>query len=457
MKKKYVSLFLAAAMTVSMLAGCGSGSSASQAAPAESAAASTAEAAAESTPAEAASTAEAAAESTPAEAAPEADPDADLYGPKYDDWSAMTDEELYEQAKAEGEDPIVVYATSSKMLKVVEDFQEAYPGLTLEVSDLDNDEVLQKAKIEAENNNVVADVLQVKDSSGDVFYDYYEDGYIEPFYPQDISEKIDPDTLKYGYPLYASQSMWYYNTEIFPDGQPVTSWWNFIEKNEDGSYKYKIFTKEIGKETTYLALFAEFINHADEMAQAYKDLYGTDLEYTYDSSVFTQFQVPENNAGVEYLWRFSQMVQDGNVTFIGDGDELVQAVNNSDAEQPSLALASAGKISNRDESGYNIAWITNITPFTGLQNLEYMYLVSGTNKPAGARLFIRWITGGADGASGGLKAFMKEGNWPVRNDVTNDKNPVATVTECGAIAPNISAIYENFYDVLDMWTKWATE
>ena len=231
----------------------------------------------------------------------------------------MTDEELYEQAKAEGEDPIVVYATSSKMLKVVDDFQEAYPGLTLEISDLDNDEVLQKAKIEAENNNVVADVLQVKDSSGDVFYDYYEDGYIEPFYPQDISEKIAPDALKYGYPLYASQSMWYYNTEIFPDGQPVTSWWNFVEKNEDGSYKYKIFTKEIGKETTYLALFAEFINHADEMAQAYKDLYGTDLEYTYDSSVFTQFQVPENNAGVEYLWRFSQMVQDGNVTFIGEG------------------------------------------------------------------------------------------------------------------------------------------
>ena len=49
MKKKYVSMFLAAAMTVSMLAGCGSGSSASQAAPAESAAAPASEAAAEST------------------------------------------------------------------------------------------------------------------------------------------------------------------------------------------------------------------------------------------------------------------------------------------------------------------------------------------------------------------------------------------------------------------------
>ena len=53
------------------------------------------------------------------------------------------------------------------------------------------------------------------------------------FYPRDLSAKVDEDLLRYGYPLYASQSFWYYNTEAFPDGQPVTSWWQIIEKNED--------------------------------------------------------------------------------------------------------------------------------------------------------------------------------------------------------------------------------
>ena len=126
------------------------------------------------------------------------------------------------------------------------------------------------------------------------------------------------------------------------------------------------------------------------MAANYKEVYGEDLEYTYDASAFPN--VPANNAGVEYLWRFSQM----KITFIGDGDELVEAVHNSTADDPALALASAGKISNRDDSGYNIAWVV-LNPYNGLQNLEYLYVVNNCKHPAGARLFIRFVTGGADG------------------------------------------------------------
>ena len=48
------------------------------------------------------------------------------YGPIYDEWSDMTDEQLYELAKAEkGE--LTVYATSSKMLKAEKGFEELYP------------------------------------------------------------------------------------------------------------------------------------------------------------------------------------------------------------------------------------------------------------------------------------------------------------------------------------------
>ena len=43
----------------------------------------------------------------------------DFYGPIYDEWSEMTDEELYALAKDEvaKNGPINIYATSSKMLK----------------------------------------------------------------------------------------------------------------------------------------------------------------------------------------------------------------------------------------------------------------------------------------------------------------------------------------------------
>lgn len=376
--------------------------------------------------------------------------DSSFFGPIYDDWSKMTDEELYEQALEELKDgsSINVYATSSKMLKDKETFEEAFPGLTVEIMDLDSDEVMQKCVLEADSGNVQGDVLQVKDVNGQVFFEYYEDGYIAPFYPEDICSHISEDLLRYGYPLYASQSFWYYNTEAFPENQPIDSWWQIIERNDDGSQKYRLFAKEIGSETAYLSLFASFIVNAEQMEANYKEVYGEDLEYTYDASGFA-FDVPENNAGVEYLWRFSQM----KITFIGDGDELVKAVHNSTADDPALALASAGKISNRDDSGYNIAWLV-LNPYNGLQNIEYMYVVNSCKHPAGARLFIRYVTGGADGESGGFKPFQKEGNWPVRDDVKN-KNDM-TLVELNAKEPDLAAIYNVFLDTQDMWLYWLS-
>lgn len=434
--RKITALLLTLVMLLS-LAACGSQS-----------AASTPSAPKEDAPAAAPAEDSAAA---PADAAPAVE-DSAFFGPIYDDWSKMSDEELYAQALEEVKDgsTINIYATSSKMKKVQETFEEAFPGLKVDIMDLDNDEVLTKCRLEADSGNVQGDVLQVKDVNGDVFFGDYEDGYIAPFYPEDICAHIDAGLLRYGYPLYASQSFWYYNTEAFPDGQPIDSWWQIIERNEDGSQKYRLFTKEIGSETAYLSLFASFIVNADQMAANYKEVYGEDLEYTYDPSGF-DFEVPANNAGVEYLWRFSQM----KLTFIGDGDELVKAVDNSTADDPALALASAGKITNRDDSGYHIAWVV-LNPYNGLQNLEYMYVVNNCKHPAGARLFIRFVTGGADGESGGFKPFAKEGNWPVRDDVKDKKNDM-TLAELNAAEPDLAAIYNVFLDTQDMWIYWLSQ
>lgn len=54
-------------------------------------------------------------------------PGENYYGPYYDDWSEKTDDELYEEALTE-DTTINVYATSSKMMKVEESFEETYPG-----------------------------------------------------------------------------------------------------------------------------------------------------------------------------------------------------------------------------------------------------------------------------------------------------------------------------------------
>ena len=440
MKKKLFALLMALVMVLS-LAACGGDKGGDTQAPADSGT---------STGTEQPSDGGDAAPTTDLKLGYDMDTGENVYGPYYDEWSDMTDEELYELALKE-DTTINVYATSSKMLKEEEPFEEAFPGLDLVVSDLDSDEVLSKARMENETGNITADVLQTKDVNGEVFHEYYDKGVIEPFYPRDICAHIPEENLKYSYPLYSSQAFWYYNTEAFPDGQPINSWWEIIEKDDAGNQKFALYTKEIGQETAYLSLFASFIINADEMAQSYKDTYGKDLEYTYDASSFA-FEVPENNAGVEYLWRFTQ----AKMTFIGDGDELVLAVHNSTKDQPALALASAGKIENREESGYNIDWCINLSPYTALLNTEAMMVVQGCNSPAGARLFIRFVTGGADCQSGGLKPFTKMGNWPLRDDFVDEKNP-AKLAELGARSNDLVSIYNIYPDVQDMWMYWLNQ
>lgn len=362
-------------------------------------------------------------------------------------WNDMSEEDLIAQAKEESGD-IVVYGISSRIEKICDLFNEKYgaDGLNAVAYDLDQTEAISKVRTEAETGNVNADVLQCKDVAGDIFYDFVPEGFVDLYFPTDICENIiDEDLMNYGMPFYSSLSYWYYNTDEFPDAEPITNWWQFVEQNDDGSQKYSIVTKEIGTEQAYLALFASFIANADMMEQAYEDLYGKPLEYTYDASSF-DFEVPENNAGWEYMWRFSQM----QMSFISDGDEIVGAVANGVNGRTTFGLASAGKISARDDDGLPVAWLTDLAPYTGIQNCNYVYPIADCDNPAGARLFIRFMMGD------GFEAMCKEGNWSVVSTFTNEKNPFP-ISEAHAIAPDLKAIYDVFLDTQDGWIKWLNE
>ena len=55
-----------------------------------------------------------------------------------------------------------------------------------------------------------------------------------------------------------------------------------------------------------------------------------------------------------------------------------------------------------------------------------------------------------------MKPFKKEGNWLVRDDVEDKKNP-AKLSELGARTNDLSAIYDIYPDVQDMWTYWLAQ
>ena len=372
------------------------------------------------------------------------------------DYDSLSMAELYEAAKKEG-GSIKVYASTTAASSAIRRFKQVYPDISIEYISCDNDTVASKIELECDTGNVNADVVMVKDNSGEIYHELVLYDYISIYYPKDVVAHINPESLKFGLPLYATFNPWYYNTKMFPDGCPLKSWWDIVEGYDvqTGSFtnqKWTIYTKDI-LGPSYASLWCQLIVDADRMAKVYEEQYGKPVEYTYMSKLKNQagiMELPENNAGVEFLYRFSQM----KMTELNDGDGVVDAVDQS-INGPTLGLASASKLDNAIVYGMNVDWVTGIEPYTGFKGFSYSYLVQGSDNPAGSRLFIQYCMGGSDGQSGCYTAFDGYGNWSIRDDVTYEKNP-KSMEEVKLTEPDFDKIYENYPNVKAYWIYWRS-
>lgn len=373
----------------------------------------------------------------------------EIFEVPYDEWSDMTSDELYQLALKEPSEPIVVYASSSKWNSVAESFPQDYPGLTLQVEDMDNGDIIPKFEIEKRANARTADMLYLKDGTGEINIDFWPYGYLEHFYPRDICEHLDIAYLKYGFPLYCGATMMYYNLNTYPDGAPISSWWDLLDEDVN------MLVKNPSEDETMLVVFCTMINNADKMAEGYKAKYGKDIEYTYDASVgfgVTKEAVEPNNAGYEFIYRLSQKK---NLTFIGDGDEIVASVQQSTMK--TIGVCSAGKMKNSTEE-HPLSWILELDPFLTVPGINYMYVVSDTKHPAGVRLLMRYASGdlGGDNMSAGFKPFTGMGNWSLRDDIPDTKNPVA-IGDTNSLPANIEKVNPIYQITREFWDYWLSK
>ena len=82
-----------------------------------------------------------------------------------------TDEELYEQAIAEGGE-VTLYSISSRCTKVAEAFMDKYPEITCTPFDISTNDLLDKVTREHEAGQYVADVVHIKDEDGSLYNEY---------------------------------------------------------------------------------------------------------------------------------------------------------------------------------------------------------------------------------------------------------------------------------------------
>lgn len=377
------------------------------------------------------------------------------------DYDSMTMEELYELAIKET-GTITIYSTTTGAQTAVKKFLKDYPEFEgrIEYIESDTKTVANRITTETDTGNYNADVLQVKDNSGELFYELVAYDYLDIYYPASVCAHVDPDLLTYGMPVYATYSPWYYNTNMYPDGCPLTSWWDIVQgyNTETRSFKdangnntqfWTIYTKDITS-ASYAALWAQIIVDGDLMTEQYEKQYGEKLEFTYHDSLNNTagiMEFPENNGGVELFWRFTQMVS----TELDDGDQVVSGVDLS-LNGPTLGLCSGSKLSNVN-NGVAINWVTGLEPYTAFRACDYLYVVKGSDNPAGARLFILYELGGDDGESGCLSVFNTIGKWSIRDDIVFDKTPY-TDEEVNLKSPDFEDIYGQYPNVKAYWIYW---
>lgn len=379
------------------------------------------------------------------------------------DYNNMSMDELYELALLET-GTITIYSTTTLAHTAVKKFKKSFPELANKIEYIESDTATVADRIETESDtgNINADVLQVKDNSGEVYYELVRYDYLKVYKPAAVCEHIDESLLAYGMPLYATYNPWYYNTLAYPDGCPIDSWWDIVKGYNTQTMDYTdgkgnntqfwtIYTKDITS-ASYAALWAQLIVDGDAMTAQYESQYGEPLEFTYMSKLTNtegMMEFPENNGGVELFWRFTQML----ITELDDGDQVVSAVDES-LNGPTLGLCSGSKLDSV-YNGSNINWVTDLEPYTAFLACDYVYVINGCDNPAGARLFILYELGGEDGVSGCFEAFNTLGKWSVRNDFEFDKTPYS-IEEVNLKSPDFEDIYNFYPDVKAYWIYWRS-
>jgi iron(III) transport system substrate-binding protein len=336
-----------------------------------------------------------------------------------------TQAELYELAKKEGS--VIVYAATSRIASVADSFMKQYPEIKVEAYDMNVDQIYNKICIEYDAGIRNADLLLIKDIDGAVYKERVIPGHFINYYPADIAAHMDPAFMEYTMPLYLEIGDWFYNTELYPDGPPITSPWELTKPE----WKNNLLIYDPIEDISNMQTYTMIIKNADAMAADYQKVFGEPIKLSPGCPT----------AGHEWIKRMMD-----NAVF-GVSNEVVIGVATPGQKEKKLGFSFSSKLRMNTNNGLVLGPLTLDPPVTiSLPNV--LYIVNECPHPNAAKLFLRWIVGEADGKSDGFKPFNTLGGWPVRNDVPVTEGNLL-LSEKSFMIADPDFLYENLIDVQD--------
>lgn len=312
------------------------------------------------------------------------------YQPATDDWAAI-------EAAAKVEGKVTVYANSSGVEDLFEAWEALYPDIELDAADTDG--IDTKMEAEQQSGNVVGDVWF--NSDGHILFGkFLPNQWVWWFVPRDVT--IPELTEDYPFAIARhSTDVIGYNNKIYPDGCPLKNIWELSEPK----YYGKFFMEDPVSDVSTMAKIATFVQNADEMAQAYQDLYGKAWSEDELATADESGIAPEN-AG--YLW-LKKVAYNGVVT-LDDGDMVDAAFAGLDlpeGEEPGFGWTGYSTYEATLDGEFNMAPCFGMEPVMGIFKTSFLAIATNATHPNAAKLFIKFILSEA-----GFEPWNEIGTYP---------------------------------------------
>ncbi len=325
-------------------------------------------------------------------------------GASAQDLDNLTAEQLLPIAQKEGQ--VIVYAFTSRIARVEEAFEAAYPGIDVIAHDMSSTEQITRLKSEAGAGITNADVVYVSDVPV-VLSELLQGGIIEPYLPPRMADRL-PEEFKS--PLLSqrlSTKVLMYNEEAHPDGAPVKNLWELTTE----PWKGRVIMVDPLQRGDYLDLMTEIVLRADEMAAAYEAQFGKPIE----------LEAPATNAGEQFIVDLFR----NDVVLVSSTDDVNAAIGKKGQSSPPIGFTSYSDRRDNEDEGWALQVANDVAPSNGIIFPAVLALAKGTKHPAAARLLVDFLMGDESETGGpGYAPFYVAGDYATRTDIASHPDAV---------------------------------
>ncbi|MET0302474.1 MAG: ABC transporter substrate-binding protein, partial [Microbacteriaceae bacterium] len=214
-----------------------------------------------------------------------------------------------------------------------------------------------------------------------------------------------------------------YNEEAYPDGAPVENLWELTDEEWAG----KVVLVDPNVRGDYLDLVTEMSLRSDEMADAYADHFGSEIELSDGIE----------DAGLQFI----SDLYANDALLVGDTDTVNAAVGTTGQTDPPVGFTSYSDRRDNEDEGWALQVADGVAPSAGIVFPALLGVTANAENPAAARLLIDFMMGDDTATGGpGFDPFYVAGDYPTRGDIEAPAEAVS-LEELGAwtIDPEASA------------------